>query len=61
VPPGKYTVAYSASDNSGASVSVDARVRGLVQGVSFEAGYPQLKVNGSTLKLSDVVAIELAG
>ena len=61
VPPGKYTVSYTATDNAGGSVSVDARARGLVQGVSFEAGYPELKVNGSTLKLSDVVAIELAG
>jgi len=60
VPPGAYKVSFTATDAGGNSLTVDSRGRGVVAGVTFERGYPELKVNGATLKMSDVLAIELA-
>jgi flagellar basal-body rod modification protein FlgD len=60
VPPGAYKVSFTATDAGGNSLTVDSRGRGLVTGVTFEHGYPELKVNGTSLKMSDVIAIELA-
>lgn len=60
LPAGDYTVQLTAADTQGKSVSVDARVRGRVTGVSFEHGYPELIVAGTKIKLADVVQIDEA-
>ena len=55
--PGKYTVAITAADAKGNSVSLDQRATGQVTGVSFENGYPEVIVGDQHLKMSDIVEI----
>jgi flagellar basal-body rod modification protein FlgD len=57
LPPGTYSVKMTAADTGGKSVPVDAQGVGLVTGVSFSKGYPELQVGGATLTLSDIVSV----
>lgn len=60
LPAGHYTFVVSARDAQGAAVAVETRVRGLVQGVSFDADGTTLLVGGARVKLSDVIQINQA-
>jgi flagellar basal-body rod modification protein FlgD len=58
VPPGNYTVSFSATGSNGNSVAVTSQATGLVTGVDFSAGYPQLLINGSLVTMSSVDQIQ---
>jgi flagellar basal-body rod modification protein FlgD len=58
VPPGSYTMEVAAADEAGGSVSWEAHVRGIVSGVSYESGYPELMIDGSIkAALGDVIGV----
>lgn len=57
LPTGTYSVKVAANDLTGASVAVENRGRGLIEGVSFENGVPQLISGGLRISLSDVTEI----
>ena len=56
-PPGTYKMQATATDRDGKSVDVELRASGMVEGVAFENGIPQLSVNGTLIKMSEVTAI----
>jgi flagellar basal-body rod modification protein FlgD len=56
-PPGVYKMQAVATDRDGKSVDVELRGSGMVQGVAFENGIPQLSVNGTLINLSEVTSI----
>jgi len=57
MPAGRYTVDVAATDEDGTPVSVRREVEGVVQGVSYEDGYPELLVGEARLLLGDVRSI----
>jgi flagellar basal-body rod modification protein FlgD len=57
VPPGTYRVDVVATDAAGAPVGWSSTVRGLVDGVTYEAGYPELTMGDITAAISDVIAV----
>lgn len=58
VPVGNYTVAVTATDASGQSVSVSQNVTGVVQSISFSQGYPQLTLtSGAEAPISQLVSV----
>jgi flagellar basal-body rod modification protein FlgD len=57
LPPGDYRARITAADASGKGVGVEMRGTGLVTGVVFENGYPELMVAGSRIKMSDIVEL----
>lgn len=57
LPAGQYTVAFSAKDASGNPVTVTTQGEARVTGVSFAKGYPELIVNNTTIKMSDIVSV----
>ncbi len=56
-PPGTYSLNVSATDASGKAVGVSQQGNGLITGVDFDNGVPKLKVNGTTVMLSQVTSI----
>jgi flagellar basal-body rod modification protein FlgD len=54
---GNYTYEVSATDKTGAEVTVDKLISGAVTGVSFKNGSAYLTINGQQVAFSDVVAI----
>ena len=56
-PPGAYSLNVSATDASGKAVGVSLQGNGLITGVDFDKGVPKLKVNGSTITMSQVTSI----
>ncbi|MDD5307689.1 MAG: flagellar hook assembly protein FlgD [Deltaproteobacteria bacterium] len=62
VPPGSYRMDVVAKDDAGSPVNWEAHARGVVNGVSYENGYPELIVGGSIkAALGDVVGVYPAG
>jgi flagellar basal-body rod modification protein FlgD len=57
LPDGTYSVAVTAADKVGASVSVTQSASGHVAGVSFEGGVPMLLVGGQKVPLPNVIQI----
>ena len=58
VPPGEYRVAVEAYDESENPVPVDTFVRGQVESVRFDNGFPELLVGGRRLKMSDITEVQ---
>jgi flagellar basal-body rod modification protein FlgD len=56
-PGGTYTMKVVATDSSGASVATDLHSKGAVTGVTYTNGIPQLSVNGTQIKMSDITSI----
>ncbi len=56
-PSGNYEVRVTATDKKGDPVSVDTRTHGMVQGVSFENGYPELLIGKDRVAMSQIVEI----
>jgi len=54
---GDYKVEVTATDDQGNPVTVDTKVRAVVQGVRFVDGTGYLVVDGATIPLSDVVEV----
>jgi flagellar basal-body rod modification protein FlgD len=55
--PGEYTIGIEAFDAEGSSAPVDTYVRGRVDSVRFDNGYPELVVDGRRLRLSDITEV----
>lgn len=56
---GDYTYRVRAKDEKGNAIATTAFTRGVVTGVTFENGYPELLLaNGRRLSLADVVRVE---
>lgn len=56
---GRYTVEVTAKDESGNVVGTSTKVTGIVTGVSYENGYPELIVGEARVMLGDVVSISM--
>ena len=56
-PPGAYSLNVSATDAAGKAVGVSLQGNGVITGVDFDNGIPKLKVNGSTITMSQVTSI----
>jgi len=56
-PDGLYSITVEAKDADNNFIKATTTVKGLVEGVDLTANEPLLKVNGSTIKLSSVKAI----
>jgi flagellar basal-body rod modification protein FlgD len=56
-PTGAYIMKVTATDASGAAVAADLHTKGAVTGVTYANGIPQLSVNGTQIKMSDVTSI----
>jgi flagellar basal-body rod modification protein FlgD len=57
VPAGRYSVEVKAFDASGRPVPVTQEVTGIVSGISFESGVPELVVGDLRVRLGDVTRI----
>jgi flagellar basal-body rod modification protein FlgD len=55
--PGEYTVSVTATDLEENEVPVDTFVRGHVDGIRFDNGYPELLVDGRRLRMSDITEV----
>lgn len=59
LPSGRYSVEISAKDSAGNPVAAETKVSGLVTGVSYDNGYPELIIGEARVLLGDVTSIEL--
>jgi flagellar basal-body rod modification protein FlgD len=57
LPAGTYTYEVSAKTAGGDAVNVTTFISGLVEGVSFSSGGPQLVVNGQKVSISDIYEV----
>ncbi len=58
VSAGQYTAEVSARDKSGNPVNVSQDVSGIVVGVSFDKGYPEVELDtGATAPISDLISV----
>lgn len=59
MPPGRYSVELRAESAEGTPVPTSTELTGVVSGVSYENGYPELMVGDARLLLGDVTSIEM--
>ena len=57
VAPGSYRIDVVAEDEAGASVQWEAKMRGLVDGVNYDAGYPELVIGSVKATMSDILGV----
>ena len=57
VAEGDYLISIEATDADGNRIPVDTFVRGQVESVRYDNGFPELIVNGRRLKMSDVTEV----
>lgn len=57
VQPGSYSVEVQAKDATGGEVAASTRIKGVVTGVTYQGGVPQLEIGGTTVRVGDVIAI----
>ncbi len=57
VGPGTYRIDVIAEDESGASVQWEAKVRGVVDGINYDAGYPELVIGDIKSNMSDILGV----
>ena len=57
-PQGTYTVSVSATDANGLPVTSSTDVQGVVTGISYTNGYPELIVGNRRITLGDIQTIE---
>ncbi|MBH23297.1 MAG: flagellar hook capping protein [Myxococcales bacterium] len=57
VPAGDYTFEVSAEDVEGNRVEASTRRSGVVSGVTYESGYPELMVGGQKIAVGDIVEV----
>ncbi|MEE2755903.1 MAG: FlgD immunoglobulin-like domain containing protein [Myxococcota bacterium] len=55
--PGEYSVNVQAIDAEENEVPIDTYVRGQVDGIRFDNGYPELLVGGRRLRMSDITEV----
>lgn len=61
LPDGDYTLRVIATDANGNEVPVTMKQKGIVTAVGFESDTPVLTVNGSGIRLSDVLSVRDPG
>ena len=54
LPPGRYRTEVTAGGEEGAPVNVTPELSGVVEGVSYERGYPELVVGEHRVLMGDV-------
>ena len=54
---GEYTYQVSAADADGNPVDATPQMRGIVSGVTYESGYPELIVNGQRIAVGQVISV----
>jgi flagellar basal-body rod modification protein FlgD len=58
VSPGSYRIDVVAKDEEGSSIQWEAKVNGVVDGITYDAGYPELVIGGDIkAQLSDVLGV----
>jgi flagellar basal-body rod modification protein FlgD len=57
LPEGSYTVKIEAKDARGNAVTVSPRGQAHCTGVTFENGYPELILNGTPVKMSEIIKV----
>ena len=57
MPPGRYSLELRAESAEGTPVTTSTELTGVVSGVSYENGYPELMVGDARLLLGDVTSI----
>jgi flagellar basal-body rod modification protein FlgD len=57
VTPGKYTFQVAAKDKAGTAIDADMSVSGLVTGVYYENGVPELDVGGTRIPMGNLTSI----
>ncbi|MEL6177892.1 MAG: FlgD immunoglobulin-like domain containing protein, partial [Myxococcota bacterium] len=57
VPEGEYTFEVSAEDVEGNRVQATTRRGGVVDGVTYASGYPELVVDGQTIAVGNVIEV----
>ena len=57
VSSGSYRIDVVAKDEEGSSVQWEAKVNGVVDGVTYDAGYPELVIGDIKAQLSDVLGV----
>lgn len=59
LPAGRYTYEVSAKNAAGNPVAAETKVTGIVSGITYEHGYPELMVGDTQVLLGDVVSISM--
>lgn len=57
-PAGQYQISVSATNAEGGPVSSELRVRGTVDAIHYDGGYPVLEIDGAEVMMGDVRTIE---
>ncbi len=57
VSPGTFRIDVVAEDTDGNPVSWETRVRGKVDGVNYDSGYPELVIGSIKVSMSDIVGV----
>jgi hypothetical protein len=58
LPSGMYRVEVMATDANGLSIESSTNVRGVVHGVTFDRGYPELLVGNSRIQPADIIEVK---
>jgi flagellar basal-body rod modification protein FlgD len=56
-PAGRYHISVDASTEAGTTLDVAMRARGVVDAVRYDAGYPELSIDGFSVMLGDVRSV----
>lgn len=57
VAPGTYRIDVVAENEAGESVQWEAKVRGTVDGIQYDSGYPELIIGDVTSTMSDILGV----
>jgi len=57
MPPGTYRIDVAAVDADGGNITWNPKVRGTVEGVTYDAGYPELVLGGVKAQMSDILGV----
>lgn len=60
VDPGRYRVSVEATTAEGRSLDASMRVRGVVDAIRYDAGYPALSIGGFAVMMGDVRSVSAA-
>ncbi|MFO0714179.1 MAG: FlgD immunoglobulin-like domain containing protein [Sandaracinus sp.] len=58
LPTGRYRISVTATDADGHAVTTATRLRGEVDAISYDNGYPELEIGESRVLLGDVRSVE---
>jgi flagellar basal-body rod modification protein FlgD len=58
LPSGMYRIEVMATDANGLSIESSTNVRGVVHGVTFDRGYPELLVGNSRIQPADIIEVK---